>query len=91
MISCVKVLTLCLCLKTSATERFLDKADHKNLLFVLLKEYSGMRCSVGAILTIYSYYSYSVDVVFLKILMLGLSRDIQQDRLEKKIKKRKRS
>lgn len=38
-------------LKTSATERFVDKADHKNL-FVLLKEYSGMRCSVGPILTV---------------------------------------
>lgn len=49
-------------LETSATEIILDKADHKNLLFVLLKEYSGMKSSVRAILTIHSYYSYSLDL-----------------------------
>lgn len=81
------MLTLSLYLNASATEIFLVKADHKSLLFVLLKEYSGIRCSVEPILTIYSY---SLDVVmFLKILMLWLSGDIQQDKLEKKFKREK--
>lgn len=48
MMSCVKVLTLSL----STTERVLDKADHENLLFVLLKKSSAMKCLVGVFLTI---------------------------------------
>lgn len=75
LISSDKLCEGALYLKTSATERFLGKADHKNL-FVLLKEYSGMRCSVGPILTVCSYYSCPVDVLFFKILMLGLRRNI---------------